>query len=318
MWRTRRWAPQRAWASSIRSIERAQAPRRRLFTVPFNGSDFVDLLSLAMPHGLQRAIAPIVVLDGEALRVEGTSFAIADGLFLTAKHVVVDDQEEELRSQSLSLYFVGGRHPSGALMGGLVPIKRVYFQRESDLALLWAQFPMVAGTRVQHDGVEIDFTVPAVGQPCVAVGYTAQTRIDSEGTPGGPKWSILPKLNASRGIVTEVNSDRRGGGILNVPLFQTDARFDAQMSGSPVFSAVGPRGRVIGVVSSSMDFGGHDDGEVSHASLLWPACAIRLEIDEDDGSVANVSLRQLCERGWIKAEGIAKTSLTSTGVDYVE
>jgi hypothetical protein len=84
---------------------------------------------------------------------------------------------------------------------------------------------------------------------------------------------------ASVGIVREIFDSRRDLYGMPWPCYQVSARFDAGMSGGPVYDETGS---LCGLVCSNID-GSHIDGEpVSYVTTLWPL--FRLIISQDRGA----------------------------------
>ena len=112
----------------------------------------------------------------------------------------------------------------------------------------------------------------------------------------------------------EVFTRRRDESFLRFPVFQTDARFDHQMSGSPIVSSpvgapeVGAQ-RVVGLVSSSVDFGDAALGHTSYGSLLWPAAALHLPYLNDSGTEVEKSLLDLATAGGVDVDTTAELTV---------
>lgn len=269
------------------------------FRIPFGCWTFINLFHSQSPHPLQRTILPILVRREGSFEVAGTAFGVGPDVFLTATHTLVTDGK--LRVDEAYLLFVGGTYADGSFMGGPVPIRKVNFIDSTDIALLWAPLPTVDGRSLRNGLIPLDLREPAIGAPCVAIGYTAGVKLD----PGAarPPWTltVTPKLNASEGTVEEILHEGRDRSFLRFPVLRMSARIDHQMSGSPILSGPEPgRHQCVGVVASAIDLG-RSRTFTSYGSLVWPAAALRLAFD-DAGSLREYSLLELAEREFVFAD----------------
>jgi trypsin-like peptidase len=271
-------------------------PPAPAFRFGFQSGEFVDLLDGSVPHPLQRAIMPIVIRREGHLQIAGTAFAVGSALFLTAAHILRADRG--LWGEEFYLLYIGGENADGSLLGGLLPISSVNFNDFADIALMRVMLPLLEDEPLRHSVLAGSFRSPDVGDHCVAIGYTAGLEIEI--ADDREIVSVRPRLNASRGVVEQVHLARRDEAFLTFPVFQTSARFDFQMSGSPIFA--GPIGRhvVRGLVATGFE---HDPQtmETSYGSLLWPAAGLRDPATA--GREHEASLLDLAREGTVEFEG---------------
>ncbi len=156
-------------------------------------------------------------------------------------------------------------------LGGILPISRLNYHKEIDIALLQVSLMEWNGEPVTLPALRLSPGLPEVGDVTFTFGYThwsavvrneAHLHIDAE-----------LMVRASRGFIQEVYPLRRDNSMLTFPCFRLDARYDSGMSGGPVFSA--KRGGVIGVVCSSHGKS-PDNQHTSYASLVVPALALQV------------------------------------------
>ena len=267
-----------------------------LLRVSFKGGPYQLLPYDYSP--VQQAIVPVVGWDGVQLACLGTAFAIDEtGIFVTARHVVdewVHRYQSETVTGQAGLYVVFEsdtpvlRPPLAepAALGGPLAIGGVTWHPQADLAVLQAQVPYLEGVAVPFPTLQVSVGLPHRGGACVAIGY-ARMHMDGAVRPRAASDKTLVsvdyerQLAATRGVIEEVHPVRRDSFRLTWPCFLTDARYDAGMSGSPVFDE---SGRVIGIVCSSTPM---VDGQpfTSYATLTAALLPLHLELADNSGTV---------------------------------
>lgn len=239
---------------------------------------------------VQQAVMPVVGWDGARLVALATAFAIvADGILLTARHVVDDfvaehaDQMDEGEAGLYVLWETDEPSPTDPTMmlGAPLPVVGVSNHPVADLALLTVAVPDARTLPV----LLLNVGVPEIGVNCTALGY-AHLKFDGAVLPPSQRTSVPVidaerRLAASRGTVDDVHRTKRDSSRLNFPCFLTDARYDGGMSGGPVAL---DDGRVVGVVCSAADPGKHGTKWTSYATLLGPALELSVLL-EDAGVV---------------------------------
>lgn len=273
------------------------------FEVDFSAQNFQQ-----MPlNQLQMAIMPVVVVAERAMVCAGTAFNVANfGLMMTARHVI--DHAIELQRGTpgswIGVQYVG---PSAGqdvpdLLGGPMPISSASINAALDLALLQHPLP--------HDGagpmplklpaLPLRPRLPAVGAEVIALGYNL---FDFEFDGMDSSRVVMAgqqEFAVARGQVTEVFPSCRDSAMLHFPSFQTDARYDAGMSGGPVIDV--RTGRVVGVVCSSYEGESDSTGYVSFASALAPAFALEV-LAEVDGISRQWRLLEFANLGLVPVDG---------------
>lgn len=263
----------------------------------------------------QRAVALLAKVDSEFHSI-GSAFVIHPvGLLMTAGHVLTDALEHifppELRGrpkgQELGLYafFEANESHSPIEIGGLWPISSegIRLQGELDIGLCFLRQARNRknGRQVTWPALQLSPGVPESGTPITGFGYCAMTP--------NIKTFVRDKKETAKyflsraftdGTVKEVHAEYRDQAMLNFPCFRTDARFDAGMSGGPIFN---PAGQVCGVICSS--FGKPSDAHeyTSYGSLLWPS--LGMEVILPKGPIADrkwESLYELANRGEITCD----------------
>lgn len=266
------------------------------FKLSFDDAAFIDVLENTFPHVLQRGIMPILLHRHGAPQVAGTAFSIMPNVALTAAHVLVENGT--LRGDPASLLYVGGTYADGGLMGGPLPIWQVNLDLATDLALLRYEMPELDGAPLRVKHLPLDFRGPAVGETCVAIGYTAGFEFE-EDVQGASTLSIAPKLRASKGNIEEVHLEGRDK-MLPYPVFRTSAHIVEQMSGSPILSGGIGQHRVTGIVTTSYQLDEDGSTPISYGSLLSPALPLHLTF-RVDGRERELSLREMIDRGGVIA-----------------
>lgn len=215
---------------------------------------------------LNSRVLPVLVVSPTMLACVGTAFLIAPGgVAVTARHVIDEalvrvDQES---GAYVAVMWVG----SGTdvddvrdLLGGLIAVhQRAVDGNKSDLALIRISTLYRQGEFYPLPTLTLSSRLPKRGN-IIALGYT-KFDVESDTTTQTERLvTIAQDLHYSTGRITEVYPDGRDATMLPTACFETSARFDAGMSGGPVF---GEDGTVCGVVASGM---AHDDGYTSYAS----------------------------------------------------
>ena len=120
---------------------------------------------------------------------------------------------------------------------------------------------------------------PQVNERVAAFGYRRGRARASRDAAGELDIVVEGEFMSSVGIVREIHEWRRDQGMLQFPCYQVGARFDAGMSGGPVFDEYGS---LCGLVCSGFD-GSHKAGEpISFVTTLWPLFALIIGGDRGD------------------------------------
>ena len=116
--------------------------------------------------------------------------------------------------------------------------------------------------------------------------------------------------SATVGEVIEIHAEMRDSGRLQFPCYRVNARFDGGMSGGPVFS---DRGRVCGIVCSSLPPSQEGEEHVSYVATLWPAMAIPVHVDPSGAEIDQpYPLLRLAQMNIISAAGFENVAMGET------
>lgn len=215
-------------------------------------------------------VVPVVVIGPELFACVGTAFNISpDGLWVTARHVI--DEALAIALKTPGAYIALLWTASGVdeddvpdLLGGPIPVLTHTKDdtNGSDLALLRAGM-LRDREVVSFPCARLSARLPKVGTKISAVGYARFSVGSDVSTPEVREVEIDPNFHFSSGEITQVFRGGRDMTMLPTACFETSARFDAGMSGGPVFDE---EGAVCGVVASSLESDGSGAGFTSYAS----------------------------------------------------
>lgn len=218
-----------------------------------------------------------LVLDfySDNATVIGTATVLTGNLVITAKHVIAE-------------LFNGPERHLAALQVLPGPVYVVWdvFQGwacvNADLALLH-----LATNPGRSDGDKthawrvprVRALPPAPHSPVAAFGYRRSTIRVSTNQAGGPHIDLNDEPMMAVGRVGAVHDPRRDAVMLPFPCYEVGARFDAGMSGGPVFDETGC---LCGIICSNFD-GSHIEGPpVSYVSSLWPVFSLGISANRGD------------------------------------
>jgi hypothetical protein len=247
-------------------------------------------------------VVPVVVIGPELFQGIGTAFNISpDGLWVTARHVINEAVAVAQRSPGahIAILWTGSgvdEDDVPDLLGGPIPVLTITKDdtNGSDLALLRAGM-LRDQEVVSFPCVKLSARLPKVGTKISAVGY-ARFSVDSDvSTPEIREVEIDPNFHFSSGEITQVFRGGRDTTLLPTACFETSARFDAGMSGGPVFDQ---EGAVCGVVASSLEFDSSDEGFTSYASAT-PFIFILGQPDGDE----TLTVYDMVRRDLVSADG---------------
>ena len=120
---------------------------------------------------------------------------------------------------------------------------------------------------------------PQVDERVAAFGYRRGRARASRDAAGVLHIVVDDEFMSSVGVVREIHDWRRDQVMLPFPCYQVSARFDAGMSGGPVFDE---DGSLCGLVCAGVD-GSHEASEpISYVTTLWPLFALIVDGDRGD------------------------------------
>lgn len=212
----------------------------------------------------------------DQLEPGGTCFLLAQGVAVTARHVIDDiDAKFQLAAQK------AGRNERDysiqvALQevnpNVLFEVEHVYICAMSDIAILNVRALTEDAFNYPVRTPSLNFWPPAIGEEIFGFGYSRQSVSVTD--DGRLKWTGT-KL-AAEGAVTQVFPENRDN-ILYFPSFETNADFKGHMSGGPV---VNNRGEVVGIISRGWEFG-EVGPAVSYGAALWPMLSTNVRIPRE-------------------------------------
>ena len=112
----------------------------------FTEADFVTVGPF--PHRTQMAIMPVVAMKGDYVRAVGTCFAISpQGLVLTARHVIEGALKIGAGGKMADPdMWIGALYAAETgednMLGGLLPVRKLYFTDDFDVALMHLNLPI--------------------------------------------------------------------------------------------------------------------------------------------------------------------------------
>ena len=152
----------------------------------------------------------------------------------------------------------------------------------SDLALLHVSSnPRSSRSENAHpsNAPAVNPFAPHVGERIAAFGYRRGRARASRNHAADLHIDLKDEFMSSVGFVREIHERGRDSVMLPFPCYRVGARFDAGMSGGPVFDEYGS---LCGLVCANVD-GSHQTGEpVSYVTALWPLFTLMLDGDRGD------------------------------------
>ncbi|WP_293369405.1 serine protease [Nevskia sp.] len=244
----------------------------------------------------------------------GTGFMISpDGLMMTAKHVIDEaiarfDRHKKASGKyydccELYALLVDTERelndPRNSL-GAIIPVYKIWRTIELDIAYCFLHPIQRNGVRYTFSVAKLSPGIPKLGSKVLGFGYyKMEGGIIVES--GDFKRSNYSQNTAfTRGVITEVHRVQRDAAMLRFPCFRTDARFDAGMSGGPIFNDFGS---VCGVICSSFESVTNPPQYTSYGSLIWPALGTALdEYDDDNRLIRSVTAFELAQKDIISCD----------------
>jgi hypothetical protein len=236
------------------------------------------------------ALRLVVNFYSDAPFVVGTATVLCGHLLVTAKHVFSDILENysilhNQQGTTLDKHIVAVQLIPGPTTTEYVlwDVANATLDPASDIALIHlAPNPARShhNNSVQWRQPTIAAFPPEIGETVAAFGYRHSKIQVSKNADGGNHIDLNDEPMVSVGLVREIYDWGRDSVFLPFPCYRVGARFDAGMSGGPVFDEAGA---LCGIVCSN--FVGSDlDGEpVSYVSTLWPLFRLTLSGDRGDG-----------------------------------
>jgi Trypsin-like peptidase domain len=228
----------------------------------------------ASPDDLIREISsPLILrhLESNELFISGTATIIGRGIAITAAHNIEDFQKNYNTNLSdptpyeLLMYLVVDEGERVLTL----KVLKLWSASEFDIAILLLGLPPELAAEHIWKCPKIQLLPPKVGEEIASFGYTKPNIISHDELDAEVEISSYN----TTGKVIEIHHQYRDTSRLKFPCFRVDARFDASMSGGPVFNSVG---NLCGIICQTMP--PFDD--ISYVSTLWPMLGILIDIDE--------------------------------------
>lgn len=237
-----------------------------------------------LPPTFGSKVMPMFLASFDGTEHVGTAFAVtADGLLLTAAHVVTDLDKNLSRGIDSILFAIVEQDGDAAGVAWAIPAHVISLHPTADVAAVWLDLP-ADGPVPSLNPVALDASPLAVDSDCMTFGF-------SRASIGGP---VLPRATlpdyarqfvASRGTVLEVHRRYYDRGAWKFPLMLTNTPNVGGMSGSPVF---GDGGTARGLVTAGSE-------ERCYVALL--ADALTLWIPSRNDTEPEMVLTQIESRG---------------------
>lgn len=267
--------------------------------VPLSVSERDFLTFDQIPADLNRAIVPMVEMTGDTegsplVTPVGTAFIIGhtpagETLLVTAAHNIPEPSGQNDCHLVILLPKLGAS--AEIVICRVSSCLEPQLLRHLPTSRSWSPLSMKRW-RLRADSLWV-WEVPAVGENCLALGYSTM-RI---GNLSGLNGHLDIGLSSSRGKIEEVHPSFRDNVKVTFPSFRTDALYSRGMSGGPV---LGTSGRVIGIVSTCMESSEKGIPHTSYCALV----AGLFELDVPVGEDSEITLAGLRDAGLVVAEGV--------------
>lgn len=248
--------------------------------------------------------------------VFGTCIVIAPGLAITAKHVVeglIDtfgkikmilsgssDQEYTCRHNSFVFQIVDGK------TGYLWNVSQYFLSNTTDICFLRINPRFNIDKIPVPQKVSITLYPPDIGERIVGFGYPkSKISVDYDNII---KTEVKPMTTVGEVVeVHHLGRDQR----LPFPVFRTNARFDAGMSGGPVFNN---SGKLCGIICSNMPPFEPNEDHISYVSLIWPSMSTKVWVSlAKHDPKERFPLLFLAEHNYIHVEGWNRVDVSKLG-----
>lgn len=227
------------------------------------------------------AVKLVVQFPSGETHVIGTATIITGFLAVTARHNLIDVVERfgaqqdtnalEVTDYALRLIQVlsGPRY-------AIWEVRSAWTSGETDLALLHLalQGQSAPVWAIESRSLMTRALPPAVGEVVAAFGYHSSVTKTTRNPDGSYHLDLNDEGATTTGVVEEILPNGQPSGRFNFPCYRVAARFDAGMSGGPVFDEPG---RLCGIISGT--YGMPEGRPLSYVTTLWPMLRMRISAD---------------------------------------
>jgi Trypsin-like peptidase domain len=223
------------------------------------------------------ALRLLVEFPGGETHVIGTATVVTGHLVLTARHNLEDvvrrfgATERSAANLEVTDYALRLIQILPGPRTAIWNVCTAWTSPDSDLALLHlALHGQTAPVRpIEWRGPYLRALPPPVGSVVAAFGYHS-SKVSTTPYPNGTyHLDLKDEGTTATGVIEEILPSGQPSGRFNFPCYRVAARFDAGMSGGPVFDE---QGLLCGIISGT--YGSPDGLPLSYVATLWPMLRI--------------------------------------------
>lgn len=180
----------------------------------------------------------------------------------------------------------------------------IWCAEDSDLALMHVGLWGHTGETPPDPAFSLRMSIGQckLGDKVAGFGFHSITARTSQNADGSTHLDVNDVPQATTGVITDLFPDGRDRSMLPFPCFAVNARFDAGMSGGPIFSE---KGRLIGVIVATLP-GEGDTPHTSYVATLEPLLNMRIDAKQTGKPrpVAPYPVLDLVRDGILAVDGI--------------
>lgn len=238
----------------------------------------------------EEAIIPICQwVESRDLKFVGTGFFIAQNMFITAKHVLLNETNTKPIDNPVTFSFLDGHFYNRTIF-------KVVAHDTADIAIGLVKPIVKSDTKeaIRNRQLVLDLSDCHTGHPVATYAYPLTTISNEENLTIANFESKF-----ASGLITEIYPDGRDKYILPGPCYQTTMEILGGASGGPVFNSAG---KVIGVNST-----GFDGEPLSFITRIHEALTFKLDdIKIGDQYIEKINLFELAQRGIVSLHNAEK------------
>lgn len=233
----------------------------------------------------------------------GTGVWVAENLVLTARHNV-DYIIREYGPPNSAGYAIRLYNILPGPEYAIWQVNCISTSQHSDLALLQLGLHGYTGDTQPGSNIaaRIRLLFPYAKERVAGFGYHNMEATFSRNADGSLHLELLGVPQTTTGTVVEVYERGRDRGLYSFPCFQVNARFNAGMSGGPVFD---DSGSLIGVISGSLPPDADGGEHVSYVAAIWPILEMAVPRSGQPNEEV-CSVRELAMKGVVQVTDIPR------------